>query len=1638
MKALTETLKEKSETVTARDVTIKAQKVAQADVEKKLAEAKEMIALHESHSKKFAGDCRDKDTLIEKLESKLKEQDSQWEKDIQTLSAQMATGKSQRENVEEKLQEALNRGKQMSGDLEYLRQQQCQLSEEKTALNHRLHEMTATCEALEKQMQENRGVRNEFEAALRKQGDEVTELETQVQFYKHEAEVASKEAKKREADMQTLGSDLTAEKEKRASLESQFETEKRSNTQLVAQVAALTAERDECAKKLATERDQSQSAAKKLVEQITALKEQLQQELAAKHKSDGDLKDTKRLLSSLQKDLSNESAEKAKLQEKEVKMAAALQKSDGEKSKEKEHVQYYKHELKKAADEQMLLKVKYDDEVASRKKMEKGRDEYLSKVNTLSEKLKKEAGTAEQMTGQVKVLTKANMVLETDVTRLRAQAERLEGELKSQKQLRANAESAASSLTESQKKLQQEVQKLKDAKAQLEAASESTRQSLDSATSERNAADQRYKKIVGELKELQAQVTKEQGLKSQFRAKSEEAASKVEELEAAYTTLHGEKKNLNAELNMTKKLIADLEQKIKEQDKQWGDDVALLKGKLSKAKTEWTKLHDEAVELRQTKTSLDSQVDKLRAEISSSKNDNLQLQATADSSKQAAENARKTAEAAMAAKKMSAEAAEASRAEKEAAVAKAKTSEHQRAELQKEKELAEHRLEAARQELDASKKAMKNEQENVKSTETARDAALSQGAKLQSELKAMIEQKSNSDAAVAKLKMRLAELERTLERSKTECKNLTESLSREEGDVVALNVQLAEKKSAIELLEAKVTAQDRQWEDDVSKLRKTLQEQQKGYSDLKTLHANTEAAHEKLQFKVHQQQEALTTAHHDFFESQKAQEVLNNKIKSLTADVDILQSKLKSETEKADLLRGQLSQERDAKRGSDAANAKQNAELKTRIKTLLDNNTTLDTKVRALEGSQKDLERQLQDEVVAKTKAQQELEREGKEIERVNAELEKAQQQVVQRQDRIVDLEEQVERDQLEAEDEAKKLQDMSQKLEHAEADVQRKGQTISSLEEKVKRLEIELRDTAAEAAKQAAVLARTKQENQRMDVEIETLTTKGKKMQAECDNMEKRIVEIDHKLLLSHDEVEAEQKASMEKSREIDFFKSELEAAKIDVEKMSLQNAELQKWKPLCFEVQRLASDSISNMKTVLTRESSRLQGICLDLERSVEKLQQEARMMQEKLGKSTDLNIKYQKDLLARNDELQQKNCRLDVATQHINEYQLQLAQLQSSLKDTTKREQELDLQVHDMEILNEELSRQKNNLTNALNAEKTTLLGYIKMLQAAGSAFFPDPFPERCHLNIPDRAWLITIEFCDNSEVLGDLLHQTYIEEDFSKGNAHMTALPGGLTKSKVDDFKKILKDKLENHASSKTGLDRLALQELGKRIWLELNPKEVDRADQQAQALADAMLEGVAPEDTFAVAKLDAWLDSNTHVFDSTDLAMEIRRDRRILSTDVHDYDRVALWIHCCSLMDYMVQSCGRNIANLSTEELRLLQLSRFLKQLNEKENVSGDDDDHVLDDQRNSGNEYWKRDSDSTFSQGSFVEKFRMSWDYFQKASAGGISAPTTPRSHFSISSISAPGQKTARTNHSDGRTTPRATSWFMGDHLFEA
>lgn len=315
------------------------------------------------------------------------------------------------------------------------------------------------------------------------------------------------------------------------------------------------------------------------------------------------------------------------------------------------------------------------------------------------------------------------------------------------------------------------------------------------------------------------------------------------------------------------------------------------------------------------------------------------------------------------------------------------------------------------------------------------------------------------------------------------------------------------------------------------------------------------------------------------------------------------------------------------------------------------------------------------------------------------------------------------------------------------------------------------------------------------------------------------------------------------------------------------------------------------------------------------------------------------------------------------------------------------------------------------------------------------------------IRDRVWLITIEFNDNRKVLDDLLHQTYIEEDFSKGKVHMTALPGGLTKSKVDTFTQLLKMKLENHANSKTGLDRSALEAVGKAIWLELNPQETDRSNQQGAALATAMLEGVAPEPTFAVDKLQNWLHDITKMIGGPDvdapkgdLVVASRRDRFTLTASVDDYDRSALWIHCCSLMDYMILSCGRKIAHLSTEELRLLQLTHFIKQQDEKSDSTEDDDDDTHDQRDSVGTvEYWKRDSDSTYSQSSFVDRFRMSWSNFQKESASGMSAPNTPRSHFSVGSIALGGQKTARSNVSgDGHKTARSGSWFMGDLLFEA
>jgi len=121
-----------------------------------------------------------------------------------------------------------------------------------------------------------------------------------------------------------------------------------------------------------------------------------------------------------------------------------------------------------------------------------------------------------------------------------------------------------------------------------------------------------------------------------------------------------------------------------------------------------------------------------------------------------------------------------------------------------------------------------------------------------------------------------------------------------------------------------------------------------------------------------------------------------------------------------------------------------------------------------------------------------------------------------------------------------------------------------------------------------------------------------------------------------------------------------------------------------------------------------------------------------------------------------------------------------------------------------------------------------------------------------------------------MLDDLLHQSYIEEDFKKGTIHMTALPGGLTKRKVDNFGVLLQKMLENHADSKTGLDREALVAVGKSIWFDLNPKETGRADQQAAILATAILDGVAPKTKIAFDMLQKWLDSITQIIGGLDV------------------------------------------------------------------------------------------------------------------------------------------------------------------------
>lgn len=1108
--------------------------------------------------------------------------------------------------------------------------------------------------------------------------------------------------------------------------------------------------------------------------------------------------------------------------------------------------------------------------------------------------------------------------------------------------------------------------------------------------------------------------------------------------------------------------------------------MTLLKEKLQTAKSEWTKQHNEAVDLKQKKAVLETQGEKMVTEIATLKMLNNRLQKDAESAQQAAEAGRRAVEVADAAKKILTQAAEVSKKEKEVAVAKAQNSEDQRVELQKEKELAEQRLAAVRQEVEKSKSAVKKEQESVKKTETSRDAALGKCAKFESELKALTDQKMSADGTVIKLKIKVAEVEKALERSMTECKKIGESLSEEEHDMVALNVQLVKRKSIIVALEAKVADQDLKRDEDVSKLRKTFAEQQSGYQDLKTRHAATEIACASSISKRKELEDKLLAAHEEFAEKQKAQEALAEKLEGTTAQVASLHVEFKDEKEKASKLQSQVVQEREKKKELDAANAKQISELQTKIKNLLVKNDTFESTMKVFENSRKDLEHQLQQEIVVKTRAEQELVKGGQKIERANAELETALEQIKQLQDRIIELEECVERDQLKAEDEAKKWQEAHAQQEQTESVLERKKQSVMSLEDKVKKLQTELRDTAAEAAKQAAVLSKTKSENIRMDMEIESLTAKLRKLQTSHNELEIRVVDMDRKLMQSHDEVEAQQKRSEEKSTEIEFLKAEMETARREVEKVSTEMIEMEE--KLCtditdlqehlhrqiadlekklkevqtarenvtheyMQVQHLAQDSILQMKGVHISECQRFQVICLMLEKAVEGLRLEVVGMHSKIEKQSNLIVEYETALHQRNADLQDKTKHLGIALVHIDDGRQQVGELQVSLKVANARGKDLDQQLHDMENLNEELSRQKNLLADALDADRVTLLGYIKMLQAAGTKFFPDPFPERCHLKIPDRVWLITIEFSENRKMLDDLLHQSYIEEDFNKGTIHMTALPGGLTKRKVDNFGVLLQKMLENHADSKTGLDREALVAVGQSIWLDLNPKEAGRADQQAAILATAILDGVAPKTKFAFDMLQKWLDSITQIIGGldvdapkSDLAVACRRDRHTLTAAVDDYDRNALWIHSCSLMDYMLQSCGRKIAHLSTEELRLLQLTHFLRQHEEQQDSTYEDDD-ILHNQRDSGNEYWKRDSDSTYSQSSFVDRFRMSWDKFQKVSAGGISAPTTPRSHFSLGSISmGGGEKTARSNISnDGHKTARSnSSWFMGDHLFEA
>jgi hypothetical protein len=660
---------------------------------------------------------------------------------------------------------------------------------------------------------------------------------------------------------------------------------------------------------------------------------------------------------------------------------------------------------------------------------------------------------------------------------------------------------------------------------------------------------------------------------------------------------------------------------------------------------------------------------------------------------------------------------------------------------------------------------------------------------------------------------------------------------------------------------------------------------------------------------------------------------------------------------------------------------------------------------------------------------------------------------VQQVQDAMMKLEQQTELDKLQADDEAKMLTEVCNKVPHLEAEQQRQSQTNLQLTEKVNKLESELRDTTAEASKLAAILAKVKSENIRLETDVESFTAQLQKLKLEKGEMEKQweadVQQLEQKLKV--------EKSEMEKQWKADVVRLEGKVVMMDGQRDKIFKAYV--------GIQKLASESVSKMKSVLTSESARLQDMCLQSGKDLESLRLEVISLQSQVEKKEKLIEEYERNLAQQNKNVQDKTQDLREKSVHLGGVLLQVDELRetnSKLEEAWKRANDranaVDGKVNDLEKLHEEVINQNQALTNALDAENETLRALVTMLQEAGKRFFPDPFPERCQFKIPDRVWLITIEFSDNRKVLDDLLPQTYIEEDFRKGRENMAALPGGLTRSKVNAFGHMLKNKLENHASIKGGLDVSELQMVGKDIWLELNPKETDRADQQAATLATAMLEGVAPEHKFTFDMLQKWLDNITKPIDGdTVLIVDSRRDRVTLTATVEKYDRIALWVFFRSLLDYLIQSVGRQIANLSPEELTFLSLKTFLKQQKQQEQQGQIDTAQETD--RESGNEYWNRDSDSTYSQSSIFDALRMSWEKIQTprsyySAPNGNPAnlqkltprsqqltprPPTPRSTggsfngWQVNPVG--GQKTSR---STGSHSSIVTGWFVGDHLFEA